>query len=132
MKKVVLLFIVGMISLSISAQENKAAILFENDVVDYGEVDYGDDGVRKFEFTNTGTDVLIISRVYSTCGCTIPKKPEAPIQPGETGSIEVKYDTKRIGPIRKTITVYSNASTIPYTLKIKGKVLPKSNTEEDK
>ena len=132
MKKVVLLFIVGMISLSISAQENKAAILFENDVVDYGEVDYGDDGVRKFEFTNTGTDVLIISRVYSTCGCTIPKKPEAPIQPGETGSIEVKYDTKRIGPIRKTITVYSNASTIPYTLKIKGKVLPKSNTEEGK
>lgn len=132
MKKVVLLFIVGMISLSISAQENKAAILFENDVVDYGEVGYGDDGVRKFEFTNTGTDVLIISRVYSTCGCTIPKKPEAPIQPGETGSIEVKYDTKRIGPIRKTITVYSNASTIPYTLKIKGKVLPKSNTEEDK
>ena len=132
MKKLVLLFIVGMISLSISAQENKAAILFENDVVDYGEVDYGDDGVRKFEFTNTGTDVLIISRVYSTCGCTIPKKPEAPIQPGETGNIEVKYDTKRIGPIRKTITVYSNASTIPYTLKIKGKVLPKSNTEEDK
>ena len=132
MKKVVLLFIVGMISLSISAQENKAAILFENDVVDYGEVDYGDDGVRKFEFTNTGTDVLIISRVYSTCGCTIPKKPEAPILPGETGNIEVKYDTKRIGPIRKTITVYSNASTIPYTLKIKGKVLPESNTEEGK
>ena len=64
MKKVVLLFIVGMISLSISAQENKAAILFENDVVDYGEVDYGDDGVRKFEFTNTGTDVLILSLIH--------------------------------------------------------------------
>ena len=132
MKKLILLFIVGMVSLSISAQENKAAILFEDDVVDYGEVGYGEDGVRKFEFTNTGNDVLIISRVYSTCGCTIPKKPETPIQPGETGEIEVKYDTKRVGPIRKTITVYSNASEIPYTLKIKGKVLPEAKTTEGK
>ena len=124
MKKVVLLFIVGMISLSISAQENKAAILFENDVVDYGEVDYGTDGVREFKFKNTGDDVLIVARVYSSCGCTIPEKPEDPIQPGESGVIKVKYDTKRPGPIRRTITVYSNASEIPYTLKIKGKVKP--------
>ena len=131
MKKLALLFIVGMISLSISAQENKAAILFEEDVVDYGEVAYGADGVRKFKFTNTGDDVLIIARVYSTCGCTIPKKPDAPIQPGESGEIEVKYDTKRVGPIRKTVTVYSNASEIPYTLKIKGKVLPEEKITEE-
>ena len=70
--------------------------------------------------------MLIIARVYSTCGCTIPKKPEDPIQPGESGIIEVKYDTKRPGPIRKTITVYSNASEVPYTLKIKGNVKPQA------
>ncbi len=126
MKKLVLLFIAGMMSLSISAQEKKAGIEFETDVVDYGEVAHGSDGVRKFKFTNTGDDVLIIARVYSSCGCTIPKKPEAPIQPGETGEIEVKYDTKRVGPIRKTITVYSNASEVPQALKIKGTVLPEA------
>ncbi len=113
-------------SLSITAQDKKAGILFENDVVDYGEVAHGSDGVRTFKFENTGDDVLIIARVYSTCGCTVPKKPEAPIQPGETGVIEVKYDTKRVGPIRKTITVYSNASQVPHTLKIKGIVLPEA------
>lgn len=129
MKKIIVLLIAGVMSMGMLAQEKKAAILFESDVVDYGEVAYGDDGVRKFKFTNTGDDVLIISRVYSTCGCTIPKKPEAPIQPGETGEIEVKYDTKRPGPIRRTITVYSNASQIPHTLKIKGKVLPEASVE---
>jgi len=118
-------------SLSISAQEKKAAILFDSDVVDYGEVAHGADGVRKFTFKNTGDDVLIIARVYSSCGCTIPKKPDAPIQPGETGEIEVKYDTKRVGPIRKTITVYSNASEVPHALKIKGIVLPET-TEDGK
>ncbi len=121
-----LLLFTGLMMISVTAQEKKAAITFESDVVDYGEIAYGSDGVRKFNFTNTGNDVLIVARVYSTCGCTIPKKPENPIQPGETGVIEVKYDTKRPGPIRKTITVYSNASEVPHTLKIKGKVMPES------
>lgn len=120
------LFVATMLAVSVQAQEKKAAITFDSDVVDYGEVEYGGDGVRKFTFTNTGDDVLIVARVYSTCGCTIPKKPENPIQPGEKGEIEVKYDTKRPGPIRKTITVYSNASEVPYSLKIKGVVKPEA------
>lgn len=129
MKKLILVLIAGVMSLSVMAQEKKAAILFETDVVDYGEIAHGSDGVRTFKFENTGDDVLIIARVYSTCGCTVPKKPEAPIQPGESGEIEVKYDTKRTGPIRKTITVYSNASEVPYTLKIKGTVLPEATAD---
>ena len=121
-----LLLFVGLMTMTITAQEKKAAITFESDVVDYGEVEYGSDGIREFNFTNTGDDVLIIARVYSTCGCTVPEKPEDPIQPGKSGVIKVKYDTKRPGPIRKTITVYSNASEVPYTLKIKGSVLPEN------
>jgi hypothetical protein len=66
----------------------------------------------------------VISKVYSSCGCTIPKKPETPIEPGNKGEIQVKYDTNRVGPIRKTITVNSNAKSTPIvSLKIKGTVL---------
>lgn len=126
MKKLIVLFVAALFAVSVQAQEKKAEISFDSDVVDYGEVQYGADGIRKFTFTNTGNDVLIVARVYSTCGCTIPKKPEDPIQPGEKGEIEVKYDTKRPGPIRKTITVYSNASEEPQSLKIKGTVLPET------
>ncbi len=126
MKKVLFLFVAMLLAVSVQAQEKKAEITFDSDVVDYGEIEYGSDGVRKFTFTNTGNDVLIVARVYSTCGCTIPKKPENPIQPGEKGEIEVKYDTKRPGPIRKTITVYSNASEEPKSLKIKGTVKPEA------
>lgn len=52
--------------------------------------------------------------------------PEAPILPGESGEIEVKYDTKRVNPIRKTITVTSNAETPTVALKIKGNVIDSS------
>jgi hypothetical protein len=122
MKKIVLLMFVGLLALNVQAQEKKAKIEFKTETVDYGEIKKGSDGIRVFEFTNTGEIPLIISKVSSSCGCTIPKKPEEPILPGKTGEIQVKYDTNRVGPIRKAITVISNAETPTKVLKIKGEV----------
>lgn len=122
MKKTVLMLFVGLLSLGVYAQESAAKIEFKSETIDYGEIEKGSDGVRVFEFTNTGSVPLVISAVKSSCGCTIPKKPEDPILPGKTGEIQVKYDTKRVGPIRKAITVTSNADTPTKVLKIKGTV----------
>ena len=41
------------------------------------------------------------------------KKPSSPIDPGQDDEIQVKYDTNRVGPIRKIITVLSNATNSP-------------------
>lgn len=123
MKYLMLLVLTGLFSTGIFAQEQAAKIEFKTDTVDYGEIAKGSDGVRVFEFTNTGNAPLVISKVSSSCGCTIPKKPEAPIAPGATGEIQVKYDTNRVGPIRKAITVISNADTPTVILKIKGEVM---------
>jgi hypothetical protein len=122
MKKIVLVLFVGLLALSVNAQDKAAKIEFKTETVDYGVIEKGSDGIRVFEFTNTGTAPLIISKVSSSCGCTIPKKPEEAILPGKTGEIQVKYDTKRVGPIRKAITVISNADTPTKVLKIKGEV----------
>nr|WP_299074645.1 DUF1573 domain-containing protein [uncultured Allomuricauda sp.] len=122
MRKTVLMLFVGLLSLGVYAQESAAKIEFKSETIDYGEIEKGSDGVRVFEFTNTGSVPLVISAVKSSCGCTIPKKPEDPILPGKTGEIQVKYDTKRVGPIRKAITVTSNADTPTKVLKIKGTV----------
>ena len=123
MKRVAILLFFGLLTLGVSAQEKVAKIEFKTETVDYGDIEKVSDGVRVFEFTNTGTAPLIISKVSSSCGCTIPKKPEEPILPGESGEIQVKYDTNRPGPIRKAITVISNADTPTKILKIKGNVL---------
>ena len=109
------------------SQKEGPKIEFKSNVVDYGEIIKGSDGIRIFTFINSGDMPLKITKVYSSCGCTIPKKPEAPVAPGETGEIQVKYDTNRVGPIRKTITVNSNAVGTPIvSLKIKGTVQPSS------
>lgn len=124
MKKVVLVLFIGLLAFSVKAQEKVAKIEFKTETIDYGKIERGSDGVRAFEFTNTGNAPLIISKVSSSCGCTIPKKPKDPILPGKKGVIEVKYDTKRsAGPIRKAITVISNAATPTKVLKIKGELV---------
>ena len=122
MKKIVLVLFVSLLGFSLTAQDTTAKIEFKSETVDYGEIEKGSDGIRVFEFTNTGNAPLVISNVKSSCGCTIPKKPEAPILPGKTGEIQVKYDTNRVGTIRKAITVTSNADTPTKILKIKGEI----------
>ena len=124
MKNILTLFIAFFSLTLLHSQEKKPEISFDKTVIDYGTVNKGDNGVREFVFRNSGNAPLIISNVKSTCGCTIPKKPEKPILPGESEKIQVKYDTKRVGFIRKSITVTSNAASNPTTiLKIKGQVV---------
>ncbi|UAB81359.1 DUF1573 domain-containing protein [Marixanthomonas sp. SCSIO 43207] len=120
MKKLILVALVTLIGFTANAQ---AKFEFKSETIDYGEIAKGSDGIRVFEFTNVGDQPLEISDVKSSCGCTVPKKPDGAIAPGETGTIQVKYDTKRVGPIRKTVTVYSNADEPVKALKIKGTVL---------
>jgi hypothetical protein len=114
------LLVGGLFALNVNAQEittseaakpSLAEITFDKDVHDYGTIKQGANGVYEFKFKNTGKEPLIISNAQGSCGCTVPDWPKQPIRPGETSAIKVSYDTKRIGAINKTVTIYSNART---------------------
>ena len=107
----------------VAQAQDKAEIKFVTEEIDYGTIKQGADGVRVFEFKNTGKAPLVISGASSSCGCTVPSWPKEPIAPGASCKIEVKYDTTRVGQIAKTILVNSNAKDTPtVALRIKGKV----------
>jgi hypothetical protein len=142
MKKILLTFGVAALSLtmfSVQAQENKTdnavivnpnapVMAFDADVIDYGTIEQGADGVREFKFKNTGKEPLIISNATGSCGCTVPTWSKEPILPGKTGVISVKYDTKRLGAINKSVTVTSNATEATKVLRIKGDIIaPKTS-----
>ena len=95
---------------------------FETSVMDYGLIEHNSDGKREFVLTNTGNAPLIISNAKGSCGCTVPTWPKAPIAPGESASIGVKYATNRIGKFTKTITLTTNAAEKTKILTIKGEV----------
>lgn len=111
---------------------NAPEISFETETIDYGTIEKGENGVREFSFTNTGKSPLIISNARGSCGCTVPTWPKEPIKPGENGVIKVKYDTKRVGPINKSVTITSNAKTPTKVLRIKGNiVVPQTSPEKE-
>ena len=127
MKNIATLLAIVLIS-SFGFAQNGPKIEFKakDNTIDYGIVSKKKDtGIRSFEFNNTGDAPLIITNVLSTCGCLVPTKPTDAIMPGKTGKIDVKYNMTP-GPIRKTITVESNAVNYEggrIALKIKGEVI---------
>ena len=123
------------INVSVFSQEKvdtKPAFEFVTETINYGKIALGSNGVRVFEFINTGKSPLIITNIKASCGCTVPKKPEQPIMPGEKGKIEVSYDTKRPGGFSKAITIFSNAKTPRKMVKIKGYVEKAISLEKKK
>lgn len=136
------LFVICMVVLSVtlgagivSAQEllhggtslnsSNAEIKFEKETHDFGKIKQHSDATYHFKFTNTGKEPLIITDAKGSCDCTVPEWPKQPIRPGETATIKVKYDTKKVGLFNKTVTITSNARNESVSeLKIIGTVEP--------
>ena len=114
----------------VNTDPNAAEIVFETEVHDFGTIEYGGNGTYDFKFSNTGKSPLIISNARGSCGCTVPKWPKEPVGKGQSGSINVQYDTKRPGPFTKTVTINSNAKTPTKVITIKGVVSPAEQTED--
>lgn len=127
-----LLLLIFLVCSVYSKGQNSAFITFDSLTINYGKILQGDNGTVDFKFTNTGDRDLKINKVRSSCGCTIPKKPDSLIAPGVSDLIKVNYDTERIGIINKTIIVNSNAANGTVILKITGEVLDPENIKEIK
>ncbi len=115
----------GAATTATTAPTSLADIKFDKMVHDYGNLNQGDNAECVFKFKNTGKEPLIITMCQGSCGCTVPQCPKDPILPGKSGEIKVKYDSNRIGPISKSVTVQSNAKSGTQTIQIKGNIAAK-------
>jgi hypothetical protein len=128
MMKNTLMLLAAVLLLGFTANAQKEVtdgpmISLNKDVHDYGEIEKGGDPYCEFNITNKGNEPLIISNAKGSCGCTVPEWSKEPILPGESSIMKVKYDTKRVGPINKSVTITSNASNEPTkVIRIRGKV----------
>ena len=133
MRKVVFtmsLLVVAMLGFNSFAQTEVTAdgaiLSIDKEVHDYGTIDQAANWECFFTVTNTGTQPLILSRCKGSCGCTVPSCPQEPVAPGASTKIKVKYDTNRVGPINKSVTITSNATNEPNkTIRIKGQIKAK-------
>lgn len=96
---------------------------FEETEYNFGSIKQGQKIKKSFKFTNAGDADLIITNAKGSCGCTVPTYPEDPIKPGNSGIIEVEFNSEgKQGEQAKTVTLTANTSPTETVLTLKGMV----------
>ena len=100
-----------------------AKMVFEATEWNFGEITQGESVEYAFEFTNTGSEPLIITNAKGSCGCTVPVWPREPVAPGESGVVDVKFNSKgKKGKQNKKVTLTTNMVPSQMVLKVTGLV----------
>jgi hypothetical protein len=96
---------------------------FAEDRFNFGTVVEGEKVSHTYTFTNTGKEPLILSNARGSCGCTVPKWPRQPIQPGASSDIVVEFNTKnKVGPRSQKVTITSNTNPPESFIYLDGQV----------
>ena len=98
--------------------------VLESSNIDLGQVVQGGSMQGRIRLKNEGSPDLQIAQVRSSCGLLIQTWPSAPIPAGGEVTIAFRYDTSRIGPFERLITIHSNTYQRNLTVQVKGVVVP--------
>ena len=104
-----------------STTESLSKVKWDSQEYDFGNIPKNIAAEAEFVFTNTSKEPIVISKVKSSCGCTVTGYDKSPVMPGESSSITATYNAKKLGSFRKSLRVSTNDFK-PYTLIIKGVV----------
>jgi len=106
-----------------AAATDAPVMKFETIHHDFGKIISGQKVTYEFKFTNTGKSPLIISDAVASCGCTIPTWPKQPIKPGESGGIQVTFNSAgKMGLQDKQITITANTNPAQNLVHLIGEV----------
>lgn len=123
-RQLFLLFICILCTGSFLFAQGKTKISVNKANHDFGVVkEEGGEVEHTFVLKNDGKSPLVIDRITTSCGCTLPEWSKEPVPPGGTKEIKIWYDPYgRPGRFYKTISVYSNAEPRRFVMTIEGEV----------
>ena len=97
----------------------------------FGDINQGDKVSHNFTITNSGGDLLKITDVRASCGCTAAKPEKNELKPGESTQIKVEFNSQgRKGNQVKYVYIKTNDKENPEVkLKISGNVVRKGDEQ---
>ena len=92
-------------------------IQFATPVHDFGQIKGGEVVKYTYVFTNVGQQLLEITAVQAGCGCTTAGDWSRRVEPGQTGSIPIQFNSGSFnGQIAKSVTVTCNDANQPTVM----------------
>ncbi len=96
---------------------NGAIFSFKETTHDFGNVPLDSPLHCRFEFTNTGNTLLMITGIEPSCHCLSVNWQRGPVMPGEKGSVDVDYAAPiEEGRFDRGLMIVSNAANIDPAL----------------
>ena len=124
MKKLLFLAAAFVFSFAVKAQTTPDSLArFNEETHDFGKVKQNVPAVFYFEIKNISDKPITVESATASCGCTVPEKPEAPIEPGATAKMKVQYNAAAVAPFTKDVYVKLSGTDQMKTLHITGEVL---------
>jgi hypothetical protein len=124
MKKVLLFATALVFSVAVMAQPKSDELAkFNTETHNFGKIKQGTPVTYYFEIKNISNKPLVVANASASCGCTVPEKPEQPIEPGGTAKLKVVFNAAAVGPIKKDVYVTFAGVDQPKTLHITGEVV---------
>ena len=102
---------------------SKAPISWKSEIIDLGEIPQNIPKSMDFEFKNTGTKSVLITKVQGSCGCTATDYTKNAIEIGKSGKVTATFNAANKGAFTKTVTVTTSADETPKVLTFKGTVI---------
>ncbi|MDD3876965.1 MAG: DUF1573 domain-containing protein [Bacteroidales bacterium] len=106
------------------AEGSLPVLKFDKTEHDFGQLIQGERVSYAFKFKNEGTSDLVIASANAGCGCTIPNYPRQPIAPGESGVVEVSFNTNgKSGFQNQRVSIVANTQPNTTVITIKANVV---------
>jgi len=114
------------------AQLFQPTLILQQNSYDFGDIKQGEKVSHTFVLSNGGGDLLKISDVKASCGCTAAAPEKKELAPGESTNLIVTFNSAgRMGKQSKTIRIYSNDPENPeLVLSFTGNVVSASQVSD--
>jgi hypothetical protein len=98
MRKLVVFFLLFTGLLLVACNSDEPQISLELTEIDLGDVVNGEVVIRDVTVRNEGSAALVVDAISTSCGCTQATLNSMNIQPGDSATLHIEFDSGAHGP----------------------------------
>lgn len=123
-KAILIISLIGCISCKNSnIQNNKPILNFDRQIINVGDIKYGNSYSGRIILRNKGEGELKIGDISTDCACTVADITKKVVLSGDSININYKVNPHAMGFFQQKIIIQNNSDSNPVMFVIRGKAI---------